>query len=152
MKNTVLMGLIFVLVAGLIVGLSVSLASLNCNQGFRTDETISINDQTMNLQIADTTKEQAKGLGGRSCIGENQAMLFEFGKPADYRFWMKGMKFPIDIVWMDADHRVVQINANVTPGTYPETFSADEPVQYVLEMKVGRAVQLGLQDGQTINF
>lgn len=151
-KNAVFAAGIVLIMLALILSLSITLASRNCNLGFHDDEDISINDQIMHLQIADTTKEQIRGLGGRSCIGDNQAMLFEFGKPADYRFWMKNMKFPIDIIWMDSNHEVVQVDANVQPSSYPKTYSTGQAVQYVLETKVGRASQLGIQNGQIISF
>jgi len=87
--------------------------------------------------IADTPDSREKGLGGRTGLGDNEGMLFEFPKPDYYGFWMKDMKFSIDMVWLDANLNVVSIQEDVLPSSYPEVFKPQEPALYVLEVPSG---------------
>lgn len=106
----------------------------------------------IDAEVARTTAARAKGLGGRSCIGPDQGMLFVFNRPATYSFWMKDMRFPLDIIWISARHRVVGIKTNVSPASFPKTFQNYIPAQYVLEIGAGRAAELGLHDGSPLQF
>src|SRR4051812_21812815 len=66
----------------------------------------SVNDKKISLILAKSEKEKVKGLSGRKSIKDNEGMLFVFDKKDKYPFWMKGMQFPIDIIYID-DNRVV---------------------------------------------
>lgn len=120
---------------------------------YRNDKTVQIGSAKFEAEVADTANQQEKGLGRRPCIGENQAMLFEFSKPSHYAFWMKDMKFPIDIVWISPDHRVADLNVDVQPSTYPNSFiNKDHLAQYVLEIKANRSKSLSITLGTPVNF
>ncbi|HVX58148.1 MAG TPA: DUF192 domain-containing protein [Candidatus Saccharimonadales bacterium] len=150
-KTTVFAGLVVLLAALLIVTLSIRLASANCNQEYRDDENINVNGQIIRVQVAATTAEQDRGLGGKSCISDNQAMLFK-PQSSGTSVWMKDMNFPIDIVWINSKHEVVQIDSNISPKTYPKSFASAQPASYVMELKAGRASSLGLGAGSLINL
>ena len=47
---------------------------------------------------------------------------------------MKDMTFPIDIIWIDEQFRIIYIKEQVDPSTYPDTFAPDSPARFVLEM------------------
>jgi hypothetical protein len=83
---------------------------------YRTDGKAIISGQTFDVEIAKNSTEYAKGLAGRPCILPNQAMLFAFTKQGQYPFWMKGMNFPIDIVWINSYHKVAALEINVDPS------------------------------------
>ena len=105
------------------------------------------------MEVADTTQARAKGLSGRSCIGQNEGMLFVFNQPGFYEFWMKDMKFPIDIIWIASDHRVVWLKSKVQPSSYPQKFvNQGSAAQYVLELASGRALNLLVDPTTTVNF
>jgi uncharacterized protein len=125
---------------------------LACPVSYEADKDLRVNGQVLKAEVAKTQQQLARGLGGRSCIGENQVMLFEFGSPGYYPFWMKDMRFNIDIVWLDQAHRVVDIKKQATPASYPQRFTNHMPAQDVLELKAGRAGQLGLSKGTAIAF
>lgn len=125
---------------------------LTCQVFYRDDARIQINSQSLSAEVVASDPEREKGLSGRSCIGLNQAMLFKFDKPGIYPFWMKDMRFAIDMVWLDSSKKVVFIKSYVTPATYPQTFVSIDPAQYVLELKAGRAGQLGLEPADRVNF
>jgi uncharacterized membrane protein (UPF0127 family) len=123
-----------------------------CDASYRHDTTVNINGESIAAEVAKTAGQQEKGLGGRACIGDDQAMLFTFDKPGVYPFWMKDMKFPIDIVWISPQHKAVTIKPNVDPSTYPDNFKSSAPAQYVLELEAGQANKLGMKPGTTVNF
>ena len=64
---------------------------------------------------------------------------------------MKDMRFPLDVIWLDADKAVVQVTADAKPSSYPQQFCADKS-QYVVELPAGAATQAGVQPGQTLAF
>mgnify|MGYP000343629812 CR=1 FL=1 len=80
-------------------------------------------------------------------------MLFPFDPPSQPEFWMKDMKFPIDIVWVSTDQKIVGVERDVQPNTYPDSFAnKDKPAQYVIELKANRTKELGLNLGQQAKF
>ena len=121
--------------------------------GYRKDKVIRIGSHKIDAEVVDTESSLEKGLGGRKCIGSDQGMLFVFKQPGVYSFGMRGMKFPIDMVWLGADRTVVWVERNVSPSTYPTNFfNRNDPAQYVLELKAGTARTLGLKIGAPVRF
>src|SRR3989344_9043068 len=70
---------------------------------------IKIAGQTIKVDLVLTPAEQEKGLSGRSELKEGEGMLFVFNKPDKHLFWMKDMNFPIDIIWLDVNKKVIYI-------------------------------------------
>ena len=101
--------------------------------------TIKLNNKAISVEISDTDEERAQGLSGREDLALGTGMLFVFENPAIHGFWMKDMKFDIDIVWINEAGDVLGVEKNISPDTYPEVFDPDEPVKYVLELKAGEA-------------
>lgn len=106
----------------------------------------------ISIEIVDTDMLREQGLSGRSFLGSNRGMLFVFPYEAEYRFWMKDMLFPIDILWLDTKYRIVDVHQNVKPETYPETFSPKVKVRYVLELPAGFFENNGLKMGNTLEI
>ena len=104
----------------------------------------------LEVEIADTPELQVQGLSGRKSLSENKGMLFVYEKPAMPGFWMKDMRFPIDIIWLGEDIRVAGIEAHVPPETYPAVFYSPSPVRYVLEVNAGWAERNGITSGSKI--
>ncbi len=113
---------------------------------------IALGDTTVIADIADTPDERAQGLSGRSVLGENEGLLFVFTVDDRHSFWMKDMLISIDMIWLSSDKRVVHIVPNATPGSYPQTFSPDDPARYVLEVPAGWASRHGVTVGSVANF
>lgn len=109
-------------------------------------------DETFTVQLADTADQQRLGLGNRSDIPPDRGMLFTYATPGERCFWMKDMNFPIDIIWLDDKKRVVHIEAEANPDSYPNTFCPDSPAQYVVELHPGAAQRLGLAEGARLDF
>jgi uncharacterized membrane protein (UPF0127 family) len=120
---------------------------------YRSDLTVKISGQTFQTEVAKSQVELDKGLGGRPCILQNQAMLLYFSKPGVIQIWMKDMKFPIDVLWIASDHKVVAEEVNLSPKTYPDKFiNKDRQAQYVLEVKANRSKQLHVGLGTEVQF
>lgn len=102
---------------------------------------IQIGEAKLAVEIADTQAERGRGLTRKNSLGENEGMLFVF-EAKDNRpgFWMKNMRFGIDILWID-DGKVIQITENLKPpekGTPDEQipiYVPNQPIDYVLEVK-----------------
>lgn len=121
----------------------------------RFDEGIvSIGDHRFRVAVADAIGERTQGLSGVSTLGEDEGMWFVFPIPAAHSFWMKDMRFPLDIVWV-RDGRIVQISEHVPPPTSPNaislpTYAPDMPADRVLEINAGLSSRYGFFPGQQV--
>ena len=108
--------------------------------------------ERFSVEWATKPPQQEKGLSYRPCFPENGALLFSF--PTDDRFgiWMKDMQFPIDVVWLDKDKRVVSVEKNMQPSSYPKVYYPATDVRYVIEFNVGMMNKLGAQTGETFSW
>lgn len=99
-----------------------------------------VNNFQVAADVANTEEQQSKGLSVRDKMQENEGMLFVFGGPSKQAFWMKDMKFPIDIIWLDKNGNVVHQELKVQPcvasATCP-TYTPDSDSMYVLETVAG---------------
>lgn len=103
------------------------------------DDTLTINGQRVQVTVVDTPEERAQGLSGRNKLGDKEGMLFKFSSPDYYCIWMKDMKFPIDIIWLDESKKAITIKENATPDSFPRSFCPEAPAKYVLEINAGKA-------------
>jgi uncharacterized protein len=97
-------------------------------------KTLKIGQISLNVEIADTDAKREQGLSGKKELAENEGMLFVFNREGYYGFWMKDMNFPIDIAWLDKNKKIIYIEKNVSPETYPKIFNSSAPSLYVLEV------------------
>jgi|SRR3989338_1484778 len=116
------------------------------------EKIISINEKRLEIAIADNPQEQSGGLSGVAKITNKQGMLFIFPQPLLPSFWMKNMRFALDIIWIDADSKIVSISKNISPATFPKTFSPPFPVLYVLEVNSGWSDRNNIKVGDNISF
>ena len=119
---------------------------------YRNDRQLAPKSGSLKLELVTTTKEQTQGLSGRPCLPNDQGMLLDFGWQGFYPIWMKNMKFPIDIIWLNSSHTVTDLELGVSPATYPQKFVNSKPAQYVLELGVGQAANLNISQGTTLKF
>jgi len=122
-------------------------------QSSKLDEkVIYINNLSLTVEIADEPHEQVQGLSNRDSLDYNQGMLFIFTQPEKPGFWMKDMKFSIDIIWIDENSTITQITANVSPDTFPQTFLPASPIKYVLEVNAGWSKENNIKAGSKMRF
>ena len=108
--------------------------------------------ECLGLERVSLEQDLEKGLSGRESMPENQGMLFTFESSGKHCFWMKDMKFPLDMIWINADKKVVYVKKNVQPSTYPNTFCPDQPALYVIEVNAGVADKAYLSPGSQLQF
>lgn len=110
------------------------------------------NFECLGLERVSSEQDLEKGLSGRESMPENQGMLFTFESSGKHCFWMKDMKFSLDMIWVNADKKVVYVEKNVQPSTYPDTFCPDQPALYVIEVNAGVANKAYLSTGSQLQF
>lgn len=133
----------------LIFGLAFLVALFFSNRYFMPQ--VVIGGQTVKVMIADSEDERVKGLSGRRSLAANRGMLFIFDETGNYGIWMKDMRFPIDVIWINGNE-VVDIKADIAPETYPAVFTPQEPAQYVLEVNTGFSAEHGIEKGSSVEF
>jgi uncharacterized membrane protein (UPF0127 family) len=104
---------------------------------------------TLEVEVAETDAERSKGLMFRGSMPQNHGMLFDFGAPRPVAMWMKNTKIPLDMVFADAQGRVIAIREHTVPFS-TETIEVDDPVKAVLEVNAGTAKRLGLKVGNRL--
>lgn len=114
---------------------------------FDIPKAFQIQERTITLEIADSDAERLQGLSGRENLNSGTGMLFVFRRAGYHAFWMPGMRFPIDIIWMDRKFSVVDVEEGVTPDTYPKLFYPSQEAVYVLEVSAGQAKEYGITAG-----
>lgn len=124
---------------------------------FKTSKqsSITINNHVFNLEIAKTDKDTQIGLSKYKSLPEDKGMLFEFKKADFYPFWMKDMKFAIDIIYIK-NNRIVTIYNNVKPpkstNEIPVVLHSTEPADKVLEINAGLSNKYKFKKGDEIKY
>ncbi len=91
-----------------------------------------------------------RGLGNREYLCRDCGMLFDFETRGQRLFWMKNMRFPLDILWIDGN-QVVSISKNVAPD-YPGVFNPPVLADKVLEINGGLSDEYGIKIGSKAVF
>jgi len=110
-----------------------------------------IADRPIELEVAKTTEQQAMGLMYRTDLPDDRGMLFEF-KPARWvNFWMKNCQIALDMIFI-RDGVVTAIEVSAPPCTADPcpTYGPDTMVDRVIELRGGRAAELGVKVGDRI--
>ena len=112
-----------------------------------------IGSSVFRLEISQTIRELEQGLSGRDSMPENEGMLFLFNKPSRYGFWMKGMKFPLDIIWLK-NGQIVYLAENAPPmdDSEPVVYYPKSEADTVIELNAGEAKKLGLRIGNPLSL
>jgi uncharacterized membrane protein (UPF0127 family) len=103
------------------------------------------------VEVAATPQQQAKGMMFRTQMGADEGMLFPYDPPRTVSFWMKNTVIPLDIVNIGTDGLVLNIHENATPYSEQKYWS-DGPVSAVLELRGGRAAELGIAPGARVSW
>jgi uncharacterized membrane protein (UPF0127 family) len=102
-------------------------------------------------EVARTPQEQAKGLMFRTELGDFEGMLFPSDTAQVKSFWMKNTPLSLDIIFIGADGRIINIAANTTPYSLESSLS-EGPAIAVLELRAGRSAALGIKPGDMVSW
>ena len=138
-----------------LVGLGAYFFGFKGKANFGTGE-VRINERVFRVDVAETMMAQAQGLSGQEKLGDNEGMYFIFGTSSVQGFWMKDMKFPIDIVWIKGG-RIVGFEENAKPEPENSVFGltvyySPEPVDRVLEVNAEMVARSGFKIGDLVYF
>jgi uncharacterized membrane protein (UPF0127 family) len=113
---------------------------------------IKVANQVIQLEVASTPEQQAIGLMSRTNLPDDRGMLFDFGSPRRVGFWMKNTLIPLDMIFL-LNGKVQAISSNVPPCEADPcpTYGPNVLVNQVIELRAGRAAELGLKQGDRIN-
>jgi uncharacterized membrane protein (UPF0127 family) len=107
-------------------------------------------------EVKITAADMEKGMMYRTSLPVDQGMLFIHGAPGNYPYWMANCNFPLDIIWMNSNHEVVEISAKTPPcpagGSGCPNYGGHETAQFVLELGGGEAARHRIQTGSAIKF
>ena len=117
---------------------------------------IKIGGQVFKVEVANSMMSRAQGLSGREKLDEGAGMLFIFDGLGKYGFWMKDMKFAIDIVWISGN-KIVGFQQNAQPEPTKTifgltTYYPPEEVDKVLELNAGAVAKYGFRIGDAVEF
>ncbi len=115
-------------------------------------KSVLIAGQSIKVDLALTKETQIQGLSGRAELKENEGMLFIFDHSGIYPFWMKDMNFPIDMIWVNENMKVVYIKKNARPELFPEMYTPNENAKYVLEVVSGFSDKNNLKVGDEVEL
>ncbi len=103
-----------------------------------SDVDLQLGSGLFHAKIATNNDDRAKGLSGVTELESNQGLLMAFPSESKWGIWMKDMKVPIDIVWLDKDKKVIYIVKGASPeSSTSKIFSPRTPAKYVVELPAG---------------
>lgn len=118
-------------------------------------KTLTVGGKKLTVEVASTNTQREQGLSDRTSLEPGHGMLFIFDPARPVNFWMKDMRFSIDMIFADEEGSIVKIDADASPESYfnqqpPEMFPSIIPVRYVLEVPAGYVRAQGIAIGQKI--
>lgn len=149
------------LIVGLFTVLIATIIAIAISQGyfkggpFAQNATVTIGKQNFKAALATSSKDKQVGLSGKTSLPQDEGMLFTFDKPDFYAFWMKEMKFPIDIIFIK-ENKIVTIHPNVQPPASkeenPPIYKPEEPADTVLEINAGLSQKNNFKKGDQVTI
>jgi len=105
------------------------------------------------LWVADTEAEREQGLSGVESLPGDGGLLMKFDADAKWGIWMKDMKIPLDILWLNKDKKVVYTVKNALPELSTDLiFSPKTDARYVIELPAGGVEKAGIKTGDQAEF
>ena len=110
--------------------------------------------KVLQVEVMVNDQDRAMGLMFRPSLAADRGMLFVFEEAAFHGIWMKNCKFPIDIVWLDEERRVVHVQEGAPPCTKEpcDVYYPLRRASYVIEINAGQARKEKLAVGSTVDF
>ena len=114
-------------------------------------KSVSINDNQIQLIVADTETRKAQGLSGSAPLRDSQGMLFTFDTPGKYGFWMKDMRFSLDLIYLK-NNIVVDIIYDARPDSYPNIFLPSKEFDSAIEVHEGVVKKKGINIDDNLRY
>lgn len=133
---------------------SICTACAGASRAASQSPAVDLRGHRIQVEIAADDASREHGLMDRTSMPADHGMLFVFPDSQIRTFWMKDTLIPLDMLFLDADGKLVTLLADVPPckadpcGIYPST----QPARYVLELNAGVAAKLGWREGDAVTF
>lgn len=113
--------------------------------------------QLVQAEVLTRREDMMSGMMFRSSLAPDRGLLFVHSRPGKFSYWMHNVTVPLDIIWMDKDHTIVELSASTPPCTESDPvrcphFGGNEDSQFVLELAAGMAEKYGLRKGVKLSF
>ncbi len=103
-----------------------------------SDVDLQLGSGLFHTKVAINNADRAKGLSGVTKLDSNQGLLMAFPSESKWGIWMKDMRVPIDIIWLDKNKKVIYIVKRALPESSTSIiFSPKSPAKYVVELPAG---------------
>lgn len=116
--------------------------------------TVTVNNKVFSVKVAKTEEDRQIGLSKTNSLASSSGMLFIFDTPGLYTFWMKDMKFPIDILFINGN-KITDIFENVpipADASNLQTYVPTEPADKVLELPAGTVSSAQIKKGDSVTI
>lgn len=112
--------------------------------------TVTIGGKEFLAAVAQTPLQRAQGLSGTDPLPADLGMLFIFPETGTHSFWMKDMKYDLDIIWIK-DDTIVDIwqHAPAPQGGEIASYTPQASANYVFEVTAGFVANSSLKVGDT---
>ena len=118
-----------------------------------TYKTVKISNVTVKAEVADTALKQTVGLMDKKSLPQNQGMIFIFDNEGYTGIWMINMSFPIDIIWIDKNLKIVDIVKDAQPCAFDcIVYYPSQKSLYVLEVNSGFVSKNKVEIGDSIKI
>lgn len=138
------------------VGLALILISLVASfitANFKATTELRLGSGIYSLWVANTESERIQGLSGVKALDPNGGLLMDFGFDGQHGIWMKDMNFPLDLVWLDKDKKVIYVVMNAQVEEPARTiYQPKDNARYVIELPAGSAKKAGIKTGNVAKF
>lgn len=134
--------------------LFVAISIFLCSACMAREPSVVLKGQRFTVELAETQEKQALGLMFRDSLPEDHGMLFIFPSEGLRRFWMKNTRIALDIMYFDADLKLVSVAEHVQPCRTQQcpSYPSAGPARYVLELNAGKAAELGVRPGDALEL
>lgn len=120
---------------------------------FRPTVSVEIGDGVFNLVIAKDEPSRVTGLSGVEKLNPTEGLLMAFASDDTWEIWMKDMKFPLDIIWIDSKKEIVYIVKNADPAlSTSKIFRPTTDARYVIELPAGSVKDYNINVGDALVF
>lgn len=144
MKNLLLFALFFI-----VVFYFIDLDVFN-NEDGDWDNKVSVGECEFRLEFVSDDESRRAGLSNRDNLCDECGMLFEFSDKEKLTFWMKDMRFDLDIIWI-SDNKVIGIEKNVSKDL-KGTVSSPDLADKVLEINAGKSDECNIIEGSELEY
>jgi len=138
----------------IVVSILLLIISSGCATQTEGKNEVCIKGTCFTVSIANTSQARGHGLMDAPMLEEDKGMLFIFPTEGNYSFWMRNMRFPLDIVWIGADMRIVYISSYTQPcePLHPcPSITPPAAAIYILEVNAGKAYDFKIGDNVTFS-